>query len=350
MGNGMRLAARQISALGGPQINFAIQDNGSGTPTAGAEAARATGNAGIAKVLSSQSFNVGSALPAIEQFKMFTLDPGGGSFFFFGKPFAWGAKAIVYYDSVAGAMEWVAQSKKGTKIAYVGVDLGQQFTTLQVNRLKQEVTKNNLQLVGQPETAPLGATDYSTVISRINNYNPDVISAFLYGNDAPFFTKQYVQSGGKATVVGSDYTLAAAKIAGDAYKDFYFAMDYFPAGNPPNDWSKAFVDEYTKAYGSAPDAYAAGFYESMFIHLATMRRVVDNRGDINSGVDMDKAFREHLVFNSVFGGSGSTIGTIAFNETTHSVQSRPSVLLNAHIDQPQMLATFDIDGSNFKLV
>lgn len=351
MGNGMRLAASHIEEAGGPTFDFVIEDNASGDPVAGAEAARAVGEAGVGAVLSSQSFNVGSALPAIADNEMFTIDPGGGTFFFWGEPFAWGSKAIVFYDSIAGSMQYVAETTDAETVAYVGVDLGGDFTEQQFNQMQEYAEENGLEVVGEPVTHELGATDFSTAISRVEQYNPDVIAMFNYGDDTPFFTSQYRDAGGEALLVAPDYTDAAAEIAGDAYdENILFAFDYLDVDNPANDWTACFVQAYEEEYGEDPDTYAAGFYESLFAMWEVMKRVEAEGGDITSGPDLQAAFESDPTFPSVFGGDGDTPGELGFDPETHSVATREISLLQGQADgEPEARASFDIDGSDFGL-
>ena len=124
---GLNLAAKEIKEAGGPEFTIETKDLAVST-TAGADAAREWGENGkIHMSLAAGFFGTGSMIPLIDQYKILTIDPGGGtSTAFQGKPFAWGGRAITPDDSLAGAVEYIkAKMPDAKRWAVTGYDIGE---------------------------------------------------------------------------------------------------------------------------------------------------------------------------------------------------------------------------------
>lgn len=348
MSSGTKLAARHILALGGPNFNVIFKDHKSGDPQAGVQAVKELGFAKVPAMLASYVDDLGAMLPGQAQYKIFTMDGGGGtSTFGQGKPYFWGTRAITPNDTWPGTIKWVQGKFPNTKkISSVNWDLGP-LNAINQNDLKRRLTDANIEM-GIYQTAKIGATDYSAALQKIKSDKPDVIFLGIFGNDIGVFMKQYVTSGINKPVVAPEYTQPAADLAGSAYEGMYLSFDYFNASKPDNGWSKIFIDEFKAAYGTDPDYYAANYYEDTFAMWDVMRRVLASGGDVNDGLAMDKAFRDKLEFPSVYGGTATTAGTTTLSPQTHSVTSRP-LTLSVYKDKKVVpLAYFDLEARDYR--
>jgi hypothetical protein len=128
-----------------------------------------------------------------------------------------------------------------------------------------------------------------------------------------------------------------------------FAYDFFDSANPPNGWSKIFTNEFQKAYGEAPDFYAANYYEDVFDIWDLMRRVSAKGGDINNGAQLQDALQGNPTFKSVYGGDANTAGILALDPVEHTPSKRPMGLFNYNSGNIKALAHFDIAGADFSL-
>jgi len=348
MSSGSKLAARHIVALGGPNFNIIFKDHKSGDPQAGVQAVKELGFAKVPAMLASYVDDLGAMLPGQSQYKIFTMDGGGGtSTFGQGKPYFWGTRAITPNDTWPGTIKWVQGKFPDTKkISSVNWDLGP-LNAINQNDLKRRLTAAGIQM-GIYQTAKIGATDYSAALQKIKSDKPDVIFLGIFGNDIGVFMKQYVTSGINKPIVAPEYTQPAADIAGSAYEGMYLSFDYFNAAKPDNGWSDIFIKEFKSAYGTDPDYYAANYYEDTFAMWEVMRRVLAAGGDVNDGLAMDKAFRDKLEFPSVYGGTATTAGTTTLSATTHSVTSRP-LTLSVYKDKKVVpLAYFDLEARGYR--
>jgi branched-chain amino acid transport system substrate-binding protein len=348
MSSGAKLAAKHIAALGGPQFNIIFKDHKSGDPQAGVQAVKELGFAKVPAMLASYVDDLGAMLPGQAQYKIFTLDGGGGtSTFGQGKPYFWGTRAITPNDTWPGTIRWVKSKFPNTKkISSVDWDLGP-LNAINQNDLRKHLTDGGIQM-GIYETVKVGATDYSAALQKIKSDKPDVIFLGIFGNDIGYFMKQYVTSGINKPVVAPEYTQPAADLAGSAYNGMYLSFDYFNADKPDNGWSDIFIRAFKAAYKVKPDYYAANYYEDLFAIWEVMRRVLAANGDVKDGTQMDKAFRSKPDFPSVYGGDANTAGRLALSLQTHSVVRRPMTLSIYENKKVKPLVYFDINAADYR--
>ncbi|MEI7991690.1 MAG: ABC transporter substrate-binding protein [Actinomycetota bacterium] len=348
---GMELAAAEIKAAGGPEFTFTTKDLAVST-TAGADGAREWGEKGkIHMALAAGFFGTGSMIPLIDQYKILTIDPGGGtSTVFQGKPYAWGGRAITPDDSLAGVVEYLKTAMPAAKRwAITGYDIGD-LTKGTIAVLKALATSAGAEIVGQA-LVPLpsaGTADYPKAIDQLRSMKPDVIFNWVWGSDPAAFMKAYALSGMTAPVIGPDFGATTVDVAGSAFDGYMFAYDYFDAVNPQNPWAKHFVDAFRTKHGTDPDYYPANYYEDVYIFWEIVQRTLAAGGDVTNGADLQKAMLENLTFPSVYG-TGDVTGSIAFDATSHSLAFRPMGLFVLKDGKPQPLAYFNIGGKDFKL-
>ena len=291
MSAGMKLAQQHIVDLGGPNFNLIFKDHKSGDPAAGVTAARELGLAHVPMMLASYGDDILAMAPLQAQYKIMTLDGGGGTGIAGqGKPLFWGARAITPDDTYAGVMKWMTAKMPNAKnVVSIAWDAG-----AALNATGQADLKNHVETIGAHVgkfiLSPIDATDYSTGITQLKAANPDIVYAGLYGNDLGYFMKQYTVSGINKPVLAFEYTQPAADIAGSAYNGLYLAFDYFNGATPDNGWSAIFIDEFKKANGgTVPDYYAANYYEDMFVLWALVQRTLAAGGDPKDGSALNSA-------------------------------------------------------------
>lgn len=349
MSKGINLAVKHIAALGGPNFHVVYKDHKSGDPTAGATVVSELGLAKTPVMLASYVDDLGAMFAGSAQYEILSLDGGGGTGLFGNaKPFFWGTRADTPTDPFPGVVEYITKKMPSVKkIAMASWDLGPNNKPID-DDLRQQLAKGNLSVATIQHTT-VGATDYSTAIQAIKASNPDLVFVSSYGLDPAYFMKQYATSGIGKPVIGYEFTPDAAKTAGSAYNDYMFAYDFFDSANPPNGWSKIFTNEFQKAYGEAPDFYAANFYEGTFNVWDLMRRVSAKGGDINNGAQLQDALQGNPTFKSVYGGDANTAGILALDPVEHTPSKRPMGLFNYNSGNIKALAHFDIAGADFSL-
>ena len=348
-GNGVKLAVDQMRNYLGMDVTYTAKDHKSGDPQAGAAAARQLGIDGYGAVVNSYVGVFGSTLKSLDQYKMLSFDPGGGTNTLKGKPYFWGFRSNSPNDAFP-ALAYVKEKRPEAKrVALVVWDAGAAFLDPINGLLKKQLAANGMTYAGTVP-AKIGATDYSAVLSKVESMNPDVVWLAVWGADPGYFMKQYVGAGLDAQVIGSEYTPTGAKIAGSAYDDYWFAADFFPVDNPPNPLSKFFLKEYQRKFGELPGTfYQPNYYEATLAFVQLAARVAAKGGDINSGEQLNQALEADPTFKSVYGGDDTTVGTIKLDPKTHDPIVRPVGLFETKPEIKQ-LAQWNIDGADFKTV
>jgi branched-chain amino acid transport system substrate-binding protein len=355
MQQGAQLAANQIEAAGGPHIDFVIKDHKSGDASAGVQTTRELGQDDVHMAMYSYIGVLGSAFQGIKQYKILSLDGGGGtSTFGTGKPYFYGSRANAPHDTYAGVAKHIAASMPDAKkVAVIIQDAGAGYASSAKDILSTDLPKNGLTLADL-EVAPVGATDVSGAITKILADKPDVILDNQFGTDPGYFLKQLRATGSTVPVIGSDYQPDLAQIVGSGINGYTFANDFFPATAPANDWAKYFVDTYKEAYPADgnPSFYSANYYEDTFILWQVIQRVIAKGGDVNNPDTLLAAFTADPSYPSLYGpGAGKPYGNISFDPTTHSVAARGMGVYQyqAASKSFKTLSEFGLGGSNFKL-
>lgn len=354
MSRGIDLAVEHIVAAGGPQFEVKYLDHKSGDAQAGVDAMRELGEAGYPAKLASYCDNLGSMLPGTEQYRCFTLDGGGGtSTFAQGKPYFWGTRAITPNDAIPGLLEYTKSALPDARtLGFIGWDLGEPSNTQVREDILAKFEAAGYEFNGLYELYPVGESNYSTLLPKIQANEPDILIAYGSGQDPGHFASQYYVSGIEAPFFGFEYTPDGLNASNGAYDEygFTFAADYFDESVGVSPLAKLFITEYEAAYdGEFPDFYAANFYENTLVMWEVIRRVIEAGGDFNRGEELDAALQENLTVVSVYGGDESTIGSYTLDPVTHSVLQRPMGVFQYKDGGVTPLAFFDIDAADFRL-
>jgi branched-chain amino acid transport system substrate-binding protein len=99
-----------------------------------------------------------------------------------------------------------------------------------------------------------GERDYSTILTKLKQAQPDVVFFTGYYNEAGLLLRQKKEMGFNVPFIGGDATnnTDLVKIAGvAAAAGFYFISAPLPQDLPT---AKAFIDEFKKKYGAAPNS------------------------------------------------------------------------------------------------
>jgi ABC-type branched-subunit amino acid transport system substrate-binding protein len=352
MTRGTDLAVEHIKAAGGPTITVKYYDHKSGDAAAGKQAITELGEAGFPAKLASYVDDLGAMLEGTAQYKMFTLDGGGGtSIFGQGQPFFWGTRAITPNDPLPGLFKWTKETYPDAKtVGLSGWDIGEPNNGIIKEDVLKKIAAAGYEHNGLYELFPVGTQDFSAVFPKLKANEPDILLLGAYGQDPGSFVNQSVTAGLNATVLGFEFTPDGVNASKGSYDSvgWTFAYDYFDANNPISPWAKLFVDEFQAKYGEAPDFYAANFYENTLVMWEVIRRVLKSGGDINDGAALDAALQENLTVVSVYGGDESTVGTYTLDPTTHSVVKRGMGVFEYKDGTVTPKAFFGIDGADFK--
>jgi len=167
-------------------------------------------------------------------------------------------------------------------------------------------------------------TNYRTVIAKMKSENPPAVLVGSHWENTGYTLKQSVELGFKPTWLTlspawSDVTLGIA--GAPASEGLYTIRSSFDLGQGAK--AHAFISHYTKRFGSAPDVYAAHFYDAVYLIKAAILRA----GGKTDGTSIMKAihtFNGHGDKNRFFGVSGA----IAFD--SQGMTRQPNYILRIH--------------------
>jgi len=352
-----KLAAQEIKAAGGPDFQLTILDHKSGDAQAGVATTRQLGQAGTRFALYSYIAVLGSAFQGIEQYKILSLDGGGGTQVFGqGKPYFYGTRSLPPNDSFGGIAQWIKAKQPNVKTVSIIIgDTGAENTKQSIETATKALADVGV-TVKDSEVVTYGGNDFQSAVTKINAAGTDAVISAQYGTDTGYFLKQYRGAGGKAPVIGVDMVPDVLKIAGpQAAAGYTFGQQYFDVANPGNDWGKHFAEAWTAAYPDkgAPDFYAANYYRDMFTFWHVVQRVLKNGGDVTNPDDVLQAFTSDLTFPDVAGkpAAGSQCGAYSMDPKTHTVTSANMAMVEVQPDgaTTKVVATFNIGGKDFTL-
>ncbi|MEM1502610.1 urea ABC transporter substrate-binding protein [Domibacillus sp. 8LH] len=150
-------------------------------------------------------------------------------------------------QQIVPSVTWLLENK-GKSFFLIGSDYV--FPRTANKEIKAQLKAEGGTLVGE-EYTPLGHTDYSTLISKIKEKNPEVIYNTLNGDSNVAFFKQLKDAG----ITADDITVLSVSIAEEEIRGIgtdiltghYAAWNYFQTTDTPE--NKKFVTAYKKAYG-----------------------------------------------------------------------------------------------------
>ena len=140
-------------------------------------------------------------LDGTAQYKIFTLDGGGGtSDFAQGKPYFWGTRAITPNDPIPGLFKYLKETQPDAKTVRPG-RLGPRRAEQRHHPRRTSSSKINAAGYshnGLYEFVPVGDQDFSQVFPKIKANEPDILLVSIYGQDPGSFVNQSSTAGLKA--------------------------------------------------------------------------------------------------------------------------------------------------------
>ncbi|HEX4347054.1 MAG TPA: urea ABC transporter substrate-binding protein [Vicinamibacterales bacterium] len=246
-----KLAIEQINALGGilgRKIKYIQEDGASDWPTFAEKAKKLLESDKVAAVFGCwTSASRKAVLPVFEKDNGLLYYPT----FYEGleqskNVFYTGQEAT---QQILASLNWVHDTKKAKTFYLVGSDYIWPRTSMKIARKHIENVLHG-EVLGE-EYAPLGSTDFGSLINKIRVKKPDVIFAAVVGGSNVAWFKQLNAAGVNATnqtlltiSVTEDEVLG---IGGENLVGFFSSMKYFQSLD--NDNNKAFVAAFKKMWG-----------------------------------------------------------------------------------------------------
>ncbi|KXJ38565.1 ABC transporter substrate-binding protein [Bacillus spizizenii] len=175
-------------------------------------------------------------------------------------------------QQIVPAVDWLLKNK-GKKFFLIGSDYVFPRTANKI--IKAQVKADGGEIVGE-EYTPLGHTNYSTLVSKIKEKQPDVIFNTLNGDSNVAFFKQLKDAG----ISADDMPVMSASVAeeeirgigSDVLKGHYAVWNYFQTTNTSE--NQTFVKNYKKMNGDSrvtSDPIEAG-YNAVYLWAAAVEK------------------------------------------------------------------------------
>ncbi|WP_413286650.1 urea ABC transporter substrate-binding protein [Bacillus mojavensis] len=175
-------------------------------------------------------------------------------------------------QQIVPAVDWLLKNK-GKTFFLIGSDYVFPRTANKI--IKAQVKAAGGEIVGE-EYTPLGHTNYSTLVSKINEKQPDVIFNTLNGDSNVAFFKQLIDAGVTADEIPvMSASVAEEEIRGigaDVLKGHYAVWNYFQTTNTNE--NQTFVKHYKKMNGDSrvtSDPIEAG-YNAVYLWAAAVEK------------------------------------------------------------------------------
>ncbi len=322
MSQGAAVAADLMKKSGGPSITLKQSDHQGGLVGPAVSGVRRM-------VLREKILSLGSSygpattalFPFAKESKLTTFWSGGAGPAGLDQDFIWITMALFAVDPAPGALAFMAQKYPEAKnLALIGQkENGVSALTEIAPKVWPEVSSGGK--VVAEEYADIGTKDFSSTVARVKATQADVIFSTVYGNDQGYLIKQLRESGVTAPIMNIDLAVPTVPdIAGSALtKDCFLAVDGYQPENP-NPYNKVFVDAYTSAYGSAPDYFAANFFETTNILAGAIAAAVKSGKEPGLNDVLNQTLAANPRWPSVYGGSATEPGFIEFQEDHSAVK------------------------------
>lgn len=287
------MAIEEINASGGvlgKQLVPIVEDGASDWPTFAEKARKLISEDGVATVFGGWTSSSRKAmLPVFEELNGLLWYPvqyegleSSPNIFYTG---------ATTNQQIVPAVSWLLENR-GTKFFLLGSDYVFPQTANKI--IKEQLKAEGGELVGE-EYTPLGHTDYSTLIAKIQQAKPEVIFNTLNGDSNVAFFKQLKDAG----ITAADMTVLSVSVAEeeirgigvDVLEGHLAAWNYYQTTDTPE--NKAFVDNYKAAYGAdrvTADPIEAG-YDAVYLWAAAVEKAgttdVDAVKEAAKGLEWD---------------------------------------------------------------
>lgn len=178
----------------------------------------------------------------------------------------------------AALADWMASSKPGAKVFYLGPDYEMGRST--VAAFKSAAEGKGAKTVGEV-FAPLDNKDYSPFFGQIRAAKPTVIYTSVAGNDTVRLFTQMAEFGlnRNVQVVGASGTVTSQNLPaiGKAADGFVTGVGYAVSINTPE--NRKFVSAFEALNKGQPDLYGADSYGVLYFYKAAVEKAKSTETD-----------------------------------------------------------------------
>lgn len=158
-----------------------------------------------------------------------------------------------------------------------------------LNVYEQSAEDNGIEIVAAESYLP-GAKEFSTILTKVKEREPDAIFIGGFYNEAALIAAQAKKLNLEVDYIGVDslYSRALLELGGESVEGFKLIGFFYPGGN--NEKATQFHEAYVEAYGKEPDTYAAYAYDATSVILEAIKQNGADRESIKAHLDTLKDF------------------------------------------------------------
>lgn len=180
-------------------------------------------------------------------------------------------------QQIVPAIEYLVQNY-GTKVYLLGSDYV--FPRTANSIIKSQLEHLGAELVGE-EYTPLGHTEYSTIINKIKEAQPDFVFSTLNGDSNVAFFKQFKNAGLTADdIMTCSVSVAEEEIRGIGAENMaghLVSWNYYQTTDTPE--NKTFVEKYKQKYGQ--NRVTDDPIEAAYIAVHLWAKAVEKAGTVD---------------------------------------------------------------------
>ncbi len=180
-------------------------------------------------------------------------------------------------QQIVPAIEYLVQNY-GTKVYLLGSDYV--FPRTANSIIKSQLEHLGAELVGE-EYSPLGHTEYSTIINKIKEAQPDFVFSTLNGDSNVAFFKQFKNAGLTADdIMTCSVSVAEEEIRGIGAENMaghLVSWNYYQTTDTPE--NKTFVEKYKQKYGQ--NRVTDDPIEAAYIAVHLWAKAVEKAGTVD---------------------------------------------------------------------
>lgn len=137
---------------------------------------------------------------------------------------------------------------------------------------------------------PEQGKDYSAIITKIKDKNPDIIYLGMMYTDAALFSQQAKKANLNVALIGTGalYSDELLKLGGSAVDGLYLTCSFYPADLRPE--VQEFVQKYKEKYGKEPTMFAAQAYDAANLLIQALKNGAADRAGLRDKLAAIKDF------------------------------------------------------------
>jgi branched-chain amino acid transport system substrate-binding protein len=300
--NGAELAAKKINDAGGingKKIEIVVQDDKGDSNEAVNVANKFASDKNVLAVVG--NFNSSATLaaaPIYNKSKIVDISPSSSS------PKVTDAGEYIYRVITTDAFQadYIAkwskdEGYKKVAIIYEQTDFGLGLESV----YKTSAAQNNIEIVANEAYVAGQTKDFSTILTKVKDKQPDAVFIGGVANDAALVIQQAKKLGVNVQFIGVDslYSDALIQLGADAVEGVKLVGFFHPGGT--NEQASQFLNDFKAAYNKEPDTYAAYTYDAASIIIEAIKQKGAGRESIKN-------------YLSTLQGYKGTTGVISFDK------------------------------------